>query len=133
MIQQSPIFEGQFGTFTIEKNDRLEVISYRVGLAVACLSLCVSSFLVLTQDLTNTVMMSITLMFYLFIAGLGVSLQTIHIYLKPLHNALKIFWLVGLTSTIVFSLQTNDYLIQYIIDNRLCLLGIGFGSRTTRK
>ena len=127
MIQQSPTYEGQFGTFTIDENDRFEVISYRIGLGIACLSLCVGSFLVLTQGLTsNNVMMSLTFLLYLFIAGLGVSLQTIHIYLKPLHNALKVFWLVGLISTIVFTFQSSDYLIRYTIDNRFCLLGIGF-------
>jgi uncharacterized integral membrane protein len=28
-------------------------------------------------------------------AGLGLALKWIHIYLRPLHNALKLFWLIG--------------------------------------
>ena len=122
----SPVYEGQFGTFTIDKDDRIEVMSYRIGLAVACISLCVISFLILTQPLTDKMMMAVTFLFYLFIAGLGVSLQTIHIYLKPLHNALKVCWLFGLISTVFFSFQSSGYLVLYTIDNRFCLFGIGF-------
>ena len=28
-------------------------------------------------------------------AGLGLALHWIHIYLRPLHNALRLFWLTG--------------------------------------
>ena len=125
MVQQSPVYQGQFGNFTIDKDDRLEVIIYRCGLAISAVSLCLGSGLILTQGLTPTVTTLVTLLFYLFIAGLGISLHTIHIYLKPLHNSLKIFWLVGLISSIVFHLQGNHNLVVYIDDHRWSLLGIG--------
>ncbi len=125
MIQQSPIYEGQFGTFTIDQSDRLEVIIYRIGLAIASVSFCIGTILMLSQGLTTNAMAILTPLFYVFILGLGASLQTIHIYLKPLHNALKIFWLIGLVSTIFFSLQTSDYLIVYVMNNPLSLFGIG--------
>ena len=67
MIQQSPIYEGQFGNFTINEGDRLEVIIYRLGLGIAGLSFCVGAGLVLWQGLTGSVMAVLTPLFYLFI------------------------------------------------------------------
>ena len=32
LTEQSLIYQGQFGTFTIDEKDRLEVIIYRLGL-----------------------------------------------------------------------------------------------------
>lgn len=125
LTEQSPIYQGQFGTFTINEKDRLEVIIYRVGLTIASLTFCIGSGLILKQGLTDTVMMALTPLFYLFMIGLAVSLQTIHIYLKPLHNALKILLLIGFGSTIYFSFQNHNYLIQDIINNHFILLGIG--------
>jgi uncharacterized integral membrane protein len=58
--------------------------------------------------------------------GLGVSLQTIHIYLKPLHNTLKIFWLIGTISTIIFAVKSQESLVIFIKNQPLSLLGIGF-------
>ena len=126
MVQQSPVYQGQFGNFTIDKNDRIEVITYRVGLGLACLSFCVGTGLVLSQGLTTSVMSVLTPLFYTFILGLGISLQTIHIYLKPLHIALKVFWLIGLASAIFFSFQSSNSLAVYLDNNRFILLGIGF-------
>ena len=46
--------------------------------------------------------------------------------MKPLHNALKISWLIGLLSTIFFSFQSSDYLVISLTKNPFILLGIGF-------
>ena len=126
MIQQSPVYEGQFGSFTINEGDRWEVIIYRIGLAIACLSFSLGSGLLLWQGLTTTVQSALTPLFYLFIFGLGLSLQTIHIYLKPLHNSLKIFWLIGFLTTIFFSFRSGNELVNLIRENHFILLGIGF-------
>ena len=125
LTEQSPIYQGQFGTFTIDEKDRLEVIIYRLGLTIASLSFCVGAGLLLWQGLTNTVMGALTPLFFLFMIGLAVSLQTIHIYLKPLHNALKLLLLIGFCSAIFFSFQSNNYLVYDIINNHFILLGIG--------
>ena len=34
------IYEGQFGTFTIDESDRTEVVQYRAGLVTAASSFC---------------------------------------------------------------------------------------------
>lgn len=125
LTEPSPTYQGQFGTFTINQQDRLEVIIYRVGLTIACFAFCLGTGLIFSQGLNNTVMMALTPLFYLFMIGLAVSLQTIHIYLKPLHNALKFLLLIGFGSTIYFSFHSHNYLILDIINNHFILLGIG--------
>lgn len=123
---ESNIYQGQFGNFTITDSDRQEVRIYRLGLAIAGLSFSVGTVLFLWQDLTPIIEQALTVLFALFIIGLGVSLQTIHIYLKPLHNTLKIFWLIGTISTIIFAIKSQESLVVFIKNQPLSLLGIGF-------
>jgi uncharacterized integral membrane protein len=123
---ESNIYQGQFGNFTITDSDRQEVMIYRLGLAIAGLSFSTGTILFLWQDLTPIIEQILTVLFTVFIMGLGVSLQTIHIYLKPLHNTLKIFWLIGTISTIIFAVKSQESLVIFIKNQPLSLLGIGF-------
>lgn len=126
MTMESNIYQGQFGNFTITDSDRQEVMIYRLGLAIAGLSFSTGTILFLWQDLTPIIEQILTVLFTVFIMGLGVSLQTIHIYLKPLHNTLKIFWLIGTISTIIFAVKSQESLVIFIKNQPLSLLGIGF-------
>ncbi|MGI0481309.1 DUF2301 domain-containing membrane protein [Geminocystis sp. CENA526] len=123
---ESHIYQGQFGNFTITEDDRKEVIIYRVGLGIAGISLSFGILIFAWLDLTPLSEKFISLFFAFLIAGLGVSLQTIHIYLKPLHNALKLFWLIGTINTAFFLLESQGNLVTFIKNYPLSLLGIGF-------
>lgn len=126
MTMESNIYQGQFGNFTITESDRQEVMIYRLGLAVAGISFSVGIILFFWLGLTPIIEQVLTVLFALFIIGLGVSLQTIHIYLKPLHNTLKIFWLIGTISSIILTIQTQQSLVIVIKNQPLSLFGIGF-------
>ncbi|BAQ61000.1 hypothetical protein GM3708_1406 [Geminocystis sp. NIES-3708] len=126
MTIESKIYEGQFGNFIITQEDRKEVMIYRLGLALAGVSFAVGILLFLWLDFTPIIDQVLTILFALFIMSLGVSLQKIHIYLKPLHNTLKVFWLIGTISTIVFAINSQGYLVNFIKNQPLSLLGIGF-------
>jgi uncharacterized integral membrane protein len=119
-------YQGQFGTFTITEKDRQEVIIYRSGLILAALSLFLGSLGVLLQPHNPTIIQGITPLFFLFALGLGVSLTTIHIYLKPLHQLLKVFWLIGSISGLIFTLKYPQPLAAFIYTHPLSLLGVGF-------
>lgn len=123
---ESQIYQGQFGNFTITEDDRKEVIIYRLGLGLAGLSFALGVLLFFIMGLTPLNEKVLTILFTIFILSLGVSLQTIHIYLKPLHNTLKVFWLIGTISTIIFFIESKGYLVTYIQNQSLSLLGIGF-------
>lgn len=122
----TPVYQGQFGEFTITEEDRREVIIYRSGLTVAALSFAAGAGLFLSQGASNWVLSLLTPLFVLFSLGLGISLITIHIYLIPLHRFLQICWLIGSISTLILGLKIDDSLPLFVYENPLTLLGIGF-------
>jgi uncharacterized integral membrane protein len=85
-----PVFEGAFGPYTITAEDRREVLAYRLALtsvSVAQLALALQWHQWGSQGLWPwLVVMAV---------GLGLALRWIHIYLRPLHRALQLFWLAG--------------------------------------
>lgn len=123
---ESVVYQGQFGEFTINDRDRAGVIVYRSGLALAALSFVLGSLLVLWQGTTPLVLRLLSLCFASFTLGLGISLLTIHIYLRPLHRLLQLFWGIGTVSALVFSFQSPEPLAMYVYNHPLTLLGIGF-------
>ena len=123
---ETPVYQGQFGDFTITKEDRLGVIIYRAGLGVAALTFALATTLVLEQGNTPTAISALTPLYAVFCLALGVSLFTIHIYLTVLHRALQLFWLIGVIAAVGFALYLNQPLAIIVSDRPLTLFGIGF-------
>jgi uncharacterized integral membrane protein len=121
-LQEPVIYKGQFGEFTIDPHDRQEVIVYRSGLAIAALSFAITTLLLLRYKSPEFV----TPLYWIFWAGLGVSLWKIHIYLKPLHRALQVFWAIGGIASAAIALSTSQPLAVYVYQHPLYILGIGF-------
>jgi uncharacterized integral membrane protein len=83
-------YEGVYGPFTITDGDRREVLGYRLallGLAIAQAAL-LAQWRWLGPQLLWPWLLPMA-------AGLGLALRWIHIYLRPLHRALQLFWLLG--------------------------------------
>ncbi|MEM9923600.1 MAG: DUF2301 domain-containing membrane protein [Cyanobacteria bacterium P01_D01_bin.50] len=118
------IYQGQFGEFTITKDDRSGVIIYRTGLAIAALSFGVGTALVLFNDNPN--LQLLTPLYAAFSVALGVSLLSIHIYMVELHRALQAFWAIGSISALIFAFSNSETLAQTIYNYPLSILGIGF-------
>ena len=127
MTQQilSETYQGQFGEFTIDKSDRLGVIIYRTGLAIAALSFAIGSALVLL-DLHPSIFPTLTPLFFCFCGALGVSLLTIHIYLAVLHRVLQIFWAIGAISAVAIAFTSSKPLAVTVYEHPITLLGVGF-------
>jgi uncharacterized integral membrane protein len=89
------IYQGQFGEFTVTRDDRKGVVIYRAALTAAAGAFGLGTVLVLTASHPAAITAILTPLFILFSVALGVSLWTIHIYLKPLHIALQLFWGIG--------------------------------------
>lgn len=122
MQTQAPIvYQGQFGSFTIEDHDRQSVIIYRSGLAVAALSFAIATGLAFLQN-----NFWITPLYFVFWTALGVSLFTIHIYLKPLHLALQGFWAIGGLASIALLFVSSEPLATYVYQHPIWIFGIGF-------
>jgi uncharacterized integral membrane protein len=122
----SPVYQGQFGEFTITDADRREVILYRTGLAISGLSFAIGVGLILGVGNDPLVLKLLTPLFMLFSAGLGLSLWTIHIYFKVLHRVLQLFWLIGSISTVVFAVYSAEPLAVFIYQQPFSILGVGF-------
>ncbi len=117
-------YQGQFGEYTITKDDRQGVIIYRAGLAVAAASFAIASNLYFAQG--KVILPWITPLFAIFTIALGVSLLTIHIYMVALHRALQVFWLIGTISAISIAVTTEEPLALYVYNHPVTLWGIGF-------
>jgi uncharacterized integral membrane protein len=118
------IYQGQFGEFTITKDDRLGVIIYRGGLAIAALCFAIGTALVLITENPN--LQLLTFLYAGFSLALGVSLLSIHIYMVELHRALQVFWAIGSISAIIFAFSNTETLAQTVYDYPLTILGMGF-------
>ena len=90
MTTADPQFEGVYGVYTINDKDRRDVRRYRLALLIS--GLAFSAGLLQWWQLGGQLAWLWVLP---LAAGLGLALQWIHIYLRPLHLALKLFWLLG--------------------------------------
>ena len=125
-IPASPVYQGQFGEFTIEELDRREVIIYRAGLCVAAASFAIATALILWQPASALTLSALTVLYALFWAGLGVSLFYIHIYLKALHRALQAFWLIGGLASGAIAFTSPQPLALQVYEHPLLIFGVGF-------
>lgn len=100
--QDDPIFEGVFGPYRITAEDRREVLGYRLAL----LTVAVAQLAVLLQwrQFGPTLLWPWLLV---MATGLGLALRWIHIYLRPLHIALKLFWLMGCLGGLLLALRVG--------------------------
>ncbi len=122
----TPIYQGQFGEFTITDSDRQEVIWYRAGLAIAGGSWAVGVAVLFLANEHSQLLPVLTPLFFLFSAGLGLSLWKIHIYLAALHRLLQLFWLIGTIAAVIFTLYSPIPLSLFIYSHPSSILGIGF-------
>lgn len=132
MTTADPQFEGVYGTYTITDNDRREVQRYRLALLMSGLSF--------TAGLLHWWHLGSQLAWVWVIAmatSLGLALQWIHIYLRPLHTALQLFWLLGCLgwgtlmvvsgpSQALATLESDPWWIMAIGPLFAALAGIGF-------
>ncbi|TYQ30132.1 DUF2301 domain-containing membrane protein [Pseudanabaena sp. UWO310] len=121
----SEVYQGQFGNFTITKNDRLSVIVYRMALAIAALCFSLGTLLVLWQPHNPDVLNGLTWLYVAFSVSLGVALWTIHIYLELLHRVLQFFWMIGTIASVAIAIYFPEPLAIAIYNHPLALIGVG--------
>jgi uncharacterized integral membrane protein len=97
-----PVFEGVYGHFTITATDRREVLGYR--LALLSVAIGEAALLLQWQAWGSRWLWPWLVVMAL---GLGLALHWIHIYLRPLHRALQLFWLLGCIGGVTLAAQTG--------------------------
>lgn len=118
------VYEGQFGTFTIEEDDRQEVILYRAGLAVAAGCVVIATLCCFLSPMATPLVA--TVCYGLLWTALGLSLFKIHIYLRLLHRVLQSFWAIGGLASIAIALLYPTPLALTAYQHPLTIFGIGF-------
>ncbi len=119
-------YEGQFGPFVITPDDRREVVIYRGGLTLASLSFALGVVMLTLGNGSPGLMWAISACYLAMWLGLGVSLWFIHIYLRPLHQALQGFWLVGGLASLGIAIAIPKPLALTVYEQPFSILGIGF-------
>jgi hypothetical protein len=108
-------FEGQFGEWIVDQDDAAEVIIYRSSLVVAALSVAAAASMALLPGVLGTSdapSWAFDASAAAFFASFGVSLSTIHIYMKPMHNFLKALWAAGaLGAVLVLAVSPSHSLV----------------------
>ena len=97
-------FQGQFGAWVVDESDAAEVLIYRSSLVVAALSVSASVSMALLPGALGAdeaPSWAFDAAAAAFFASFGVSVQTIHIYMKPMHNFLKVLWAAGLMGSLL--------------------------------
>jgi uncharacterized integral membrane protein len=125
-LTEPVVYQGQFGAFTITQDDRREVIIYRGGLMVAAICFAIATALTLWNGSEPLVWRWLTPLYTLFCLSLGVSLLLIHIYMKPLHRALQVFWAIGYGASLAIAHFYPEPFAVTVYRQPLTLLGVGF-------
>ncbi len=123
----NPVYQGQFGEFSITTDDRNGVKLYRASLLMAAICCAIGTLVTLVSE---TIPFSlITVLYALFSGALGVALWMIHIYMKPLHRALQIFWAIGSLVAVglgAIAFGEQQSLALYVASHPLSIFGLGF-------
>ena len=131
-FQSSNVIKGVYGDFIVNSNDKKEVLLYRLSILFCGLffSIGIANWFYHGSHQTWIYLLGLSI-------SIGLSLKWIHIYLRPLHQTLVIFWLLGSLgililsyiyglTNIIFGLRENPKLILLIGPLFASLTGIGF-------
>ena len=115
------VHQGMFGEFTITERDQREVLTYRLALSAVALG----ELALLLQWYSWGPALAWPWLL-LMAAGLGLALLRIHIYLRPLHLALKAFWLLGCLGGLLLAFRVGpDQMLPVLARQPLWILAVG--------
>ena len=119
--QSEPCFEGVYGTYCITLQDQQEVQRYRICLLICGLSFSagLGQWILVGPQLAPLWLLPLAL-------SLGLALHWIHIYLRPLHQALQLFWAAGCIGWLVLAIQAGPSEVFSALESQpLWTLAIG--------
>ena len=131
-FQSSNSIKGVYGDFIVTSNDKKEVLFYRFSILFCGLFFSIG----IAQWLING-----SHQIWIWLLGMsismGFSLKWIHIYLRPLHQALVFFWAIGCIglgivayhfglTNFVYGLKENPKWVFLIGPLFVSLTGVGF-------
>ncbi len=114
-------YQGIYGKYTITLSDEIEVRRYRLSVLFCGISFCAGITHWLLFGPNNAWVWLI-----LMAISLGLALNWIHIYLRPLHLALKFLWAIGTIGIIILLWKLSpENLLPTIARNPIWIIPIG--------
>ncbi len=114
-------FEGVYGPYSITRTDELEVQRYRLALLLCGLTFSagLGQWLIIGPSWAWIWLLPMSI-------GLGLALHWIHIYLRPLHQALQLLWALGCLGAVLIALIVGtDTMLSTINAEPVWTLAIG--------
>ena len=131
-FQSSNSIKGAYGDFIVTSKDKKEVLFYRLSILFCGIffSLGIAQWFTNGSDQIWIWLIGMSI-------SIGLSLKWIHIYLRPLHKTLVIFWVLGCIGflilsyhfglkNLIYGLKENPKMIFLIGPLFASLTGIGF-------
>ena len=114
-------FEGSFGKYTITLEDKLEVKRYRIAVLVCGFSFTIGLLQWMIFGPSNS-----WLWLFPMVISLGLALQWIHIYIKFIHQLLKVLWALGTIAILIFLVKGNpNHLLTDLSVNNTQVIFLG--------
>ena len=112
---------GFYGSYKITNTDKKEVRNYRISLLACSLSLFFGliHLSIFNNNLAWIWLVSIAI-------NLGFALNWIHIYVRALHNTLKLFWILGCLGLVIMTANLGiNNILSSIINQPIWTILIG--------
>lgn len=116
-------FQGAYGNWYLTRSDVTDVQVYRAALGVVCAAQSACILLAIAQAPVPSYIYDA--LFAVGTGAFGVALSKIHIYMKPLHTALKVLWAAGLLGALAI-LATEHALVPVVYEKPVLLLATGW-------
>jgi len=121
-FQSSNSIPGVYGDFIVTSNDKKEVLFYRLSILFCGLFFSIGIF----QWFVSSGSHQIWIWLLGMSISIGLSLKWIHIYLRPLHQTLIIFWALGCIGLLILSYHFGVTNLMYgLRENPKSILLIG--------
>ncbi|KAL6638547.1 hypothetical protein ACP70R_023658 [Stipagrostis hirtigluma subsp. patula] len=132
LADQTTVYNGVYGPWTVEDSDVREVLLYRSGLVTAAASFVAAAsaaFLPEGNAAGDAIRQSIDLFYAAGAAGLGLSLVLIHIYVTPIKRFLQALWVAGVLGSagtyLAAAQPLDESLVQYVLEHPASLWFVG--------
>jgi uncharacterized integral membrane protein len=127
---QTTVYNGAYGPWTVDDSDVREVLLYRSGLVTAAASfVAAASAALLPEGNPASGAGAADLLYAVGASGLGLSLLLIHIYVTPIKRFLQALWAVGVLGSLgtylVAARPLDEGLVQYVLDHPAALWFVG--------
>ncbi|KAI4964021.1 hypothetical protein ZWY2020_008478 [Hordeum vulgare] len=122
LADQTTVYNGVYGPWSVDDADVREVLLYRAGLVTAAASFLVAAsgaFLPEGNAVGDAVRQGADLFYAAGAGGLGLSLVLIHIYVTPIKRFLQALWAVGVLGSVgTYALAArplDEGLVRYVL------------------